>query len=374
MDAVSSLEKDKRSLLLTLMVLVPFGIIMVYSSSYIYAKEIYGQSSYFAWKQIFYLLFSLALCAVVARTKIHFWLKYAHHINILVIFLILMTFIPGVSLKVKGANRWLNFGLMSLQPGEFLKYSIALSATKYFSDYSSLVSRDRIIFGLFLIFPSLLILLQPDYGTFAITFFVLMLACFLSDFPRKLFYMISTGGIILGLIMLVAQPYRIRRLMAFLDPWKNAKTSGFQVIQSYLAFANGSFWGSGLGNSNEKLFYLPEAHNDFIFSVVGEELGFVGVLFVVTLFAILIFKGFKIALAMKEKNSYILVTALIATIGLQAIINMGVVLGLLPTKGLNLPFISSGGSSLLANFFAIGMILANVRNQRIKESYSYISR
>ncbi len=156
----------------------------------------------------------------------------------------------------------------------------------------------------------------------------------------------------------------MKRLLTYLDPWKNPHGSGFQIIQSYLAFANGSLLGQGLGNSNEKLFYLPEAHNDFIFSVIGEEMGFVGVFFLVCLFIAFIYFGFKLILQVKDRIGVILGASIIFVLGLQALLNMGVVLGLLPTKGLNLPFISYGGSSLICNFFGIGLLLSVVKGYR----------
>lgn len=168
------------------------------------------------------------------------------------------------------------------------------------------------------------------------------------------------AAVSISLPILFLESYRVKRLLTFLDPWAHPKSSGFQVIQSFLAFANGSFFGQGIGNSNEKLFYLPEAHNDFIFSVIGEELGFVGVFLIVALFLSLVFYGFKIALKMPSKRRFMLVTAISFSIGLQSLLNMGVVLGLLPTKGMNLPFISYGGSSLIANLIGIGIILSAI--------------
>ena len=167
------------------------------------------------------------------------------------------------------------------------------------------------------------------------------------------------GSGILGITTLVFMaPYRVQRLMSYLDPWQNPRGSGFQIIQSFLAFANGSLWGKGIGNSKEKLFYLPEAHNDFIFSVIGEELGFIlGVLTIVSLFVILLFWGFGIALKLKNIQASATVSTMTFAISIQALLNMGVVLGLLPTKGLNLPFISYGGSSLVANLLAVGLII-----------------
>src|SRR5690606_25080520 len=172
----------------------------------------------------------------------------------------------------------------------------------------------------------------PDFGTFFIASLVIGFIAFLSSFPRKYFYSAMIIGAIGAFGILISAPYRVKRLLTFLDPWKDPRGSGFQVIQSFLAFANGSFFGQGLGNSNEKLFYLPEAYNDFIFSVVGEELGFIGVLVTVLMFISFIFIGFKMSITLKSRVGSIMVATIIFTIGFQAFMNMGVVLGVLPTK------------------------------------------
>ena len=188
-------------------------------------------------------------------------------------------------------------------------------------------------------------------------------ACFLSNFPRKYFYSAFVLGVITAAGLLVSAPYRVKRLLVFLDPWSDPQNSGFQIIQSYLAFANGRIFGQGIGNSNEKLFYLPEAHNDFIFSVIGEELGFVGVLVIVLLFVAFTFLGFKLALTPRSNINKQVVSIFVFAIAIQSFLNMGVVLGLLPTKGLNLPFISYGGSSLIANLVAIGFVLSSLKGK-----------
>ena len=228
----------------------------------------------------------------------------------------------------------------------------------FFEKFDYLKMNDIIKYIVAIIFPLVVLIMQPDYGSFLICLVVIIFACFMSSFKRKIFYSILGSGIFLILITIFTQPYRVKRILAFMDPWKNARTSGFQIIQSYLAFANGAFWGQGLGNSNEKLFYLPEAHNDFIFSVLAEELGFIGVLITVILFLLLIYWGFNLVISLPQKTFQILVSSVVFLIGFQALINMGVVLGMLPTKGLNLPFISYGGSSIVANFFGLGLMIA----------------
>ena len=354
----------------TVISLVLFGLIMVYSSSYIYAKEVYGTSSYYFTRQLYFVLIGLGIAFAIGKTKIDFWVKYGMHINIVASLFLFLTVIPGLSSDAKGATRWVQLFGMRFQPGEIIKFTVILSSVSFFENWNITTVKKRCWHLLSLFVPLVLIIIQPDFGTFSICLLALLFCCFMSGFSRKYLYMAAASGLVVSSILLFSQPYRVKRILAFLDPWKNAKTSGFQIIQSYLAFANGSIFGQGLGNSTEKLFYLPEAHNDFIFSIVGAELGFVGVLFSLVLFMLFVYFGFKAALALKNRLHTVLLSSVIFCIGIQAFLNMAVVLGLLPTKGLNLPFISSGGSSLFSNAFGIGLILSAARHSiKLSENY-----
>jgi cell division protein FtsW len=358
MNDNTKLEKLTNYFLINNFFLVFFGVIMVFSASYMYATEEMGSSYFFLTKQLVFISVGVFLAIIASRTKVLYIYKHAYKINTFFSFLVTLTLVPGLRVVIKGSQRWLNLGFMNLQPGEFLKFSLMLAGIRYFENFNQYNNKQRLIYLLGLIYPLMILILQPDFGTFFISTLILAFIAYLSSFPRKYFY----GGFLVGIvgvfIILISEPYRVKRLLVFLDPWKDPRGAGFQVIQSFLAFANGSFFGQGLGNSNEKLFYLPEAYNDFIFSVVGEELGFMGVLITVLMFLSFIFIGMKIAVSLKSRVGSILVASVIFTIGLQAFMNMGVVLGLLPTKGLNLPFISYGGSSIVANLCALGLIFA----------------
>ena len=284
-----------------------------------------------------------------------FWFKNIYIFNGFVTFLLFLTITPMGKI-IKGSQRWLDFGFFSFQPGEIIKYTLCFSAIYYFSRFASYTFKERSLNALNFIVPLTILLLQPDFGTFSISAILICFACFLSSFPRKYFYSAFIVGALASVAILVSAPYRVKRLMAFLNPWSDARDRGFQIIQSYLAFANGHIFGQGIGNSNEKLFYLPEAHNDFILSVIGEELGFVGVFAVVMLFLFFTYYGFKLAMSTKSKLNQQIIASLVFAISIQAFLNMGVVLGLLPTKGLNLPFISYGGTSLVANLVALGFV------------------
>ena len=367
--------RDLKSFLLVLLLLLTLGVVMVYSSSYIYSQEVIGDSSYFFKKQLMFLVLGVCSILVVIRLKLDLVLKAAYGIHIFWFILLLCTFIPGLGVEIKGSHRWLNLGVATLQPGEFIKLTTLLVSVRFFEKFNFMSQREKIIKGFILTSPLMALLAQPDFGTFVICVLVMGFVAFLSNFPKKYFYSMMAAGLALLPILIFAAPYRVKRLMTFLDPWQDPKSSGFQIIQSFLAFANGSFWGKGIGNSNEKLFYLPEAHNDFIFSVVGEELGFIGVFFVALLFIAFIYFGFRMAISLRSRAGSLLVSTLTFLIGIQAFLNMGVVLGLLPTKGLNLPFISYGGSSLLANLVGIGILLLAVKDKSAdQKTYNSLSR
>ena len=357
-----NLETSTRFFFAIIAILVVFGITMVFSASYIYSKETHGESSYYLIKQLIYLVLSVILGFAVSRTKPTFWIKYSSFLSVMISVALVMTFIPGLGVEVKGAHRWINLGPASFQPGELVKFTSLLHGIALFENWVTLNVKERCKSVGLALLPLVLLLNQPDFGSFSIAFIVLAFTCFMSRFPRKYFYSGLGVGALLAVLALFSQPYRVKRLLTFLDPWKNPLGSGFQIIQSYLGFANGGVWGLGLGNSNEKLFYLPEAHNDFIFSVIGEELGFIGVIGLALLYMGFLLFGFRIALNIKDRLSSLIISSVVFTIAINAVLNMSVVLGLLPTKGLNLPFISSGGSSLLSNFFGLGILYSVIRS------------
>jgi cell division protein FtsW len=357
----SRLEKLTNYFLINVFLIILFGVIMVFSASYMYAAENMGSSYYFLSKQLIFILLGLGLGFLVSKVKILFLYKHAYKLNALLCVLLTFTLVPGVSVVIKGSRRWLNLGFMNLQPGEFIKYSLMFAAIRFFENFNNYSPKQRCLYFSGLVYPLCIFVIQPDFGTFFICSMVIGFIAYLSSFPRKYFYTTLVVGFIGAFGILISAPYRLKRLMTFLDPWRDPKGSGFQVIQSFLAFANGSFFGQGLGNSNEKLFYLPEAYNDFIFSVVGEELGFLGVFVTILMFLSFIFIGFKISITLKSRVGSIMASTIIFVIGFQAFLNMGVVLGVLPTKGLNLPFISYGGSSMVANLVALGLIIATLK-------------
>ena len=356
-------EQLRKSFIVNFCVIVVFGVVMVYSSSYIYAKEVLGSSLHFVLRQLSFIGIGSLLAFVVARSKFTFWYKHIHYILAAITFCILLTYTP-MGHEVKGANRWLRLGAFGFQPGEFAKYAMIIFSVKYFNSFKSLTwPKEGLLWSALLLVPPVLLLFQPDFGSFSVLVLMVLFAAFIGPVKKRYFF--SMMGVSLAGVFSIAlaAPYRVKRLLTFLDPWSAPQGSGFQIIQSYLAFANGHIFGQGIGNSNEKLFYLPEAYNDFIFSVVGEELGLFGVVLTVILYFSLVYLGFKLALSVRSKVNQQIIACIMFYIGLQAFLNMGVVLGLLPTKGLNLPFISYGGSSMIANILAIGCLFSCLREK-----------
>lgn len=363
MDFQESVYKYRKSLLVFLSVITCFGLVMVLSSSYQFSKAMKGSSYYFFNRQMIFLGIATLLLLVVKKVKSDVWYKYANFLHYAAVFLILLTVIPGVAHTKNGASRWLQLFGYSFQPAEFLKYTLIPYGLKFFDEFNLREGKENLKQFAWILLPIALLAKQPDFGSLAICSVLLGYISFISSFPRKYFALLSVGGVFSLGILAFSQPYRLKRMMIFLDPWKDPTNSGFQITQSLMSFAHGSFFGQGLGNSLGKLHYLPEAHNDFIFSIIGEETGFFGISLLVIMFCGFVYSGLRLADKIGKPFQAKIVSAITFCIGIQAILNMGVVLALLPTKGLNLPFISYGGSSLIANFFAVGMLLSLSRPQ-----------
>jgi len=274
--------------------------------------------------------------------------------------------IPGIGVTRGGARRWLMLPGFAFQPAEMAKLAIVL-----YLAHSMARKADKIRTFALGVLPHLIVgaiflaalLLEPDFGTALILGVLLYLMLFVGG--ARLPHILATGLMALPLlvyVMLTAE-YRLRRLLTFMDPWREASSSGFQVVQSLIAFGSGQLWGRGLGESRQKLFYLPEAHTDFVFSVVGEELGLLGALVVLVLFGIITVRGLRLTSRIEEPFEQYLAFGLTVLLGLQALIHMGVVMGLMPTKGLVLPFISYGGSAMVINLMEAGMLLGLSRRR-----------
>lgn len=350
---------SQRPLFLIGLVLSAFGLLIIYSSSAVMGLQKYGDSLFYVKKQAVFLGLGWLLYFLVAQMP---WVRLAKlrmPALLVALLLLIVVLIPGIGQSAGGAQRWISLGFGQFQPAELsrllLLFYIAATLTVR---ADRLDSFNRGFLPLLLVtgFMMFLLILQPDFGS-AMSVFTLSVALwFVGRVPLP-----YIGGIFIlalpGVVFLImGSGYRAQRMMTFLNPWADPQKSGFQVIQSFVAFYNGGWTGVGLGNSQQKLFYLPEAHTDFILSVLGEELGVVGLITVVGLFLSLLWIGSRITRAQMSNFGYYLAAGLTLFVCLPAMLNMMVTLGMLPTKGLPLPFFSSGGSSLLVSLIALGML------------------
>ena len=367
MDA--AVKKEDRTpdiiLLLVTLILVTVGTAMIYSSSSIIALEKFKDGQYFLKKQIFFVI--IGLISMVLLTKIDYttWKKAAYPGIILSLILLGLLFIPHVGLKRGGATRWLNLGLFSFQVSEMVKIAMVVFLAHLLARKAHLLKK----FSRGVLIPSAitavlisLILLEPDFGTAVIIASILILMLSLAGSRMTHLMFLAAAFIPVGVWLILHKGYRLARLTVFLDPWKDAGNTGFQIIQSLISFGSGGTFGVGIGDGMQKLFYLPEPHTDFILSIIAEESGFIGVSIVIILFAILVFRGFMIALKAPDMFGTLLAAGLTMVIAMEAFINIAGVMGLIPLKGLALPFLSYGGSCFVMSMIAVGILL-NISTQ-----------
>lgn len=346
-------------LLFTVLALAAIGTSMVFSASPTLGLKL-GDGFYFIKRHIFYLLIGLAALYFGFRLDLELLKKRAGLIFLGSLSLLLLVYIPGVGRKVLGASRWIELGVLSFQPSELIKFTMVLFLAQHLS-----ANREKIgdlLRGfappvLLIAAVSAVIVKQPDLGTtltIAATSFIMLFA---AGANLRHLSLLGGAGALTVLALSLASPYRLRRLLAYLDPWKDPQGIGFQIIQSLLAIGSGGLLGLGLGASRQKYFYLPQQFTDFIFAILCEELGFVGGVGVVVLFAFFAFRGYRAALASGDLFKGLLTVGLVSWIMVQALMNIMVVVGLIPTTGIPLPFISYGGTATIINFFAAGVIL-----------------
>ena len=340
--------------------LIFFGVTMIYSSSGIYAMQVLGDRLYFLKRHIFFVCAGLVVSLGCMAMDYRDLRKVAKPLLLVSVSLLVLVLIPGIGKASYGAQRWFKLGPIYFQPSEMTKICVLIYVADFLARKQQEIRSFRKGFLPVLLVlgtVSLLILKQPDLGSTLLIFSVALIMLFIAGAKLKYIWALVLASLPGFYFLVVKVPYRWRRIVAFLDPWQDVHGAGFQLIQSQVAFGNGGLWGVGLGKSVQKLFYLPAAHTDFILSIVGEELGFLGAFLVIVLFICLIWQGARIAKRTLDPFGYYLSIGIVALIGLQAVINVGVSIGALPTKGLPLPFISYGGSSLVFNMISIALLL-----------------
>ncbi len=358
-------EEDSSDgvLVSVIIALVLIGIVMVATASVSIGQKEYQQPFWFVIRHVIYLLVGIALSMVVLRIHSRVWYNKGPVLLIIAIILLALVWMPGLGFKANGSARWLTFGFFNVQPSEIAKLCVLIYLAGYLLRHNedtreTLAGFIRPLSVIMLV--SALLLSEPDMGTTVILFASCMVVMFLAGARITVFA--AMFGLIAALFIFIAifTPYMLDRLLLFWDPWQDANDKGYQLTNSLMAFGVGGLFGTGLGSSVQKLLWLPEPHTDFVFAILGEELGLLGTLTVITLFAVLVWRIYRIAACALEKQMHFeafLAYGIGTLIGLQSFINMGVNMGLLPTKGLTLPLMSYGGSSLVMTLISLAMIL-----------------
>jgi cell division protein FtsW len=347
-------------LLFVALALVGIGIVMVYSTSAILAGDRFGDPYYFLKRQALYAGIGFVLMIFMIFFPYGVLRRFAYPIFILSILLLIAVLIPGIGHRAGGSMRWLKIGGFSFQPSEFAKLGLIIFLAYFLTKKDEKIRSFSFGFLPTVLLSGLVIALvmkEPDFG--AALFLTTMVFLLLLISGARVIYIL--GSLLLAspvaYYFLMNAEYRYKRLMSFVRPWDDPTGTSFQIIQSFLSFGSGGLFGLGLGEGRQKLFFLPAPHTDFIFSIIGEELGLIGAMVLVLLFFILTLKGIQIGLSLEDRFGTYLALGITFMISLQAVINMGVVLGLLPTKGLTLPFVSYGGTSLVTNLVGLGILL-----------------
>lgn len=332
---------------------------MVYSASNVVAKYDYNDSFYYFKKQLLFMIVGYILMFLIMKININRIYNLTTLIFIICLGFLILVLIPGIGIIRGGARSWIEVGMFSIQPSEFMKVGLVLLLSKYLSKYYYDVRsiKNFIFLSIIIICIFGLIMLQPDFGTGL----VILLSCFcflyISGANYKLFLIIGTVGLLGIAVLVISAPYRLQRILAFLDPWQDPLGSGFQGIQSLFAITPGGLFGHGFNNSIQKHFFLPEPQNDFIFAIVVEEFGLIGGSIVILLFFSIIYRALKLSQNVDDMYCKFLLIGLSLSLAVQVFINIGVVVGVLPVTGITLPLFSYGGSSLLINFVSFGIIL-----------------
>ena len=347
-------------LLFPVLFLVGIGIVMVYSASSALAFKKFGTDYYFLKKQLLFALLGIVALIICSHFPYRLYRSLTYPLLILALIFLTATLITELGHSVGGAKRWFRLGSFSFQPSEFARFALVI-----YLAYSMNKKKDELkdfYVGflphiMVLCMFTVLIIFQPDFGSVVILVVLTWVMLFVGGV--RISHLITSLVLIIPMayFFMISADYRLKRIMSFLDPWQYSADYSYQIVHSLMAFGTGGIWGTGIGKGYQKLFYLPEPHTDFIFSVIGEELGLLGVLIILGLYILIFWRGIFIAKNCKDSFGSFVAIGLTTAIGLQVGVNMGVALGLLPTKGLTLPFLSYGGTSLLLNMASIGILM-----------------
>lgn len=353
-------KKFDIKLFITVIITCIYGIIMIYSASSIWAEYKFNNKYHYVIMQSLFFIAGVILMIIISKIPYKYYLKKSNFILLCCFILLILVLIPGIGTIRNGSRSWFGIGGLGIQPSEFMKLALIIFTSKFI--YNNPKDMKKITKGAFPILfitmlAFLLIMLQPDFGTGTILVMTIVAMIFISGTPFSFFVKIGFVGLIGVCALIIAAPYRMKRIVAFLNPWSDPLGSGFQTIQSLFAIGPGGLFGLGFGNSIQKHFYLPEPQTDFIFSIISEELGIIGIISVSILFLIIILRTIKISVKAPDLFSKFLSFGIIFQLSFQTLLNLAVVVGLIPVTGVTLPFFSYGGSSLLITLISMGIVL-----------------
>jgi len=354
------MKKQGTILLIAVIIISIFGAVMIYSSSYVWAEYKFNDPYKYLKSQVIFLIVGYIMMLVVRKIPYQNYKRLANVLFGICFILLILVLIPGIGMVRNGSRSWFGIGGFGIQPSEFTKLGLIIFTSKYLANNNKELKDIKkgvfpILGVLFLVFA--LIMLEPDFGTGVVIVMTIIVLLFVSGVKMNFFIKIGILGLVGIAVLIIIAPYRMERIISFLNPWTDPLGSGFQIIQSLYAIGPGGLLGLGFGNSVQKHFYLPEPQTDFIFSIISEEFGFMGILIVATLFITIIVSGFKIAMKCEDLFGKYLGFGITFGLAFQTLLNLMVVVGLIPVTGVTLPFLSYGGSSLLISLIGMGILL-----------------
>jgi len=361
------MKRVDKLLVMGVIIISLFGLIMIYSSSYVWAEYKFNDPYKFVRTQSIFLIIGYILMFLISKFDYNKYLDKSNLIFGCCFLLLILVLIPGIGTVRNGSRSWFGIGGFGIQPSEFTKLALIIFTSKYLTNNEKVLKNIKngvlpILLILMLVFG--LIMLQPDFGTGVIIVMTIIVLLFVSGVPMGFFIKVGILGLLGVVALIIAAPYRMKRIVSFLNPWSDPLGSGFQIIQSLYAIGPSGLLGKGLGNSIQKHFYLPEPQTDFIFAIISEELGILGIIIVASLFILIIYRGFKIAINCNDKFGKYIAFGITFGLSFQTLLNLMVVVGLIPVTGVTLPFLSYGGSSLLITLCSIGILLNISRSQK----------
>ncbi len=353
-------KKIDYPLLISVVILSVFGCIMIYSSSYVWAEYKFDNQYRFVMQQSLFLIIGIIGVFIISKINYKFYEKRSNLIFIICFVLLILVLIPGIGVVRNGSRSWFGIGSFGLQPSEFTKLALIIFTSKYLSknkiNTNNNIKNIMPLLGV-IILTFTLIMLEPDFGTGVVLVLTNIIIIFASGVNLSFFIKLGIAGLLGVVGLIIAAPYRVARIVSFLNPWSDPLGSGFQIIQSLYAIGPGGLLGQGFMSSRQKHFYLPEPQTDFIFSIISEEFGFLGVIIVTSFFFFIFYRIIKISLKQTNLFAKYLSFGIGSGILVQALLNLAVVVGLIPVTGVTLPFLSYGGSSLLISLASIGIVL-----------------